>query len=193
MSRNSVVHLFKEPAQWPLIPPWWLLSAPQAAALLNIKSATLQSWRIRGEGPDPVPPMYLHPTQGNPVYYRYGDIREWAASRVGLLFSFEDQCLDFLSTPSKPPTDSCTEKMAGGFDYTFQFDRKRVQLGLGPLFFAGSGAEAIVWEEELLGYFDTYYARQPRFRNPEAKPPLCGPFQYEIDIPIEGLEHILPA
>ena len=65
MSRNSVAHLFKEPAQWPLIPPWWLVSAPQAAALLNIKPATLQSWRIRGGGPEPVPPMYLHPTQGS--------------------------------------------------------------------------------------------------------------------------------
>jgi hypothetical protein len=53
-------------------PPWWLLSAPQAAALLNIKPATLQSWRIRGEDPDPVPPRHLHSIQGNPVYCRYG-------------------------------------------------------------------------------------------------------------------------
>ena len=56
MRIKTVAKLFKEPAQWPLIPPWWLLPSPQAAAFLNIKPATLQSWRIRGEGPEPVPP-----------------------------------------------------------------------------------------------------------------------------------------
>ncbi|MDR6266599.1 helix-turn-helix domain-containing protein [Roseobacter sp. N2S] len=195
MSTKTVAKLFKEPAQWPLIPPWWLLPSPQAAALLNIKPATLQSWRIRGEGPDPVPPMYLHPTQGDPMYYRYGDIREWAASCLGLSFSFDTQLNGFLKSEDTPMAKSASplEKSARTFDHVFQMDRKRIQIGLGPLFFAGVGAEATLWEENYLGYLDTYFAKQPRFRNPASKPPFCGPFEFEIDIPTEGLEHLLPT
>lgn len=193
MSRHSVAHLFKEPARWPHIPPWWLLPAPQAAALLNIKPATLQSWRVRGEGPDQVPPMYLFPTQGNPVYYRYGDIREWAASRVGLSFSFLDQCFQFQASAFKSSANASIGKMARCFDHMFQYDRQRIQLGLEPLYFTGGEEEATFWKAEFLGYLDTYYARQPRFRNQTAKPPLCGPFACEIDIPTEGMEHVLAA
>ncbi len=90
-------------------------------------------------------------------------------------------------------SNSPLEKSASAFDHFFQMDRKRIQIGLGPLAFVGVGAEAVLWEESYLGYLDTYFAKQPRFRNPTAKPPLCGPFEFEIDIPIEGLEHILPG
>ncbi len=195
MNTKTVAKLFKEPAQWPLIPPWWLLPSPQAAALLNVKPATLQSWRICGEGPEPVPPMYLHPTQGDPMYYRYGDIREWAATCLGLSFSFDDQLNWFFKSVNAPMATSASplEKTARTFEHFFQMDRKRIQIGLGPLFFAGVGAEATLWEENYLGYLDTYFAKQPRFRNPANKPPLCGPFELEIDIPTEGLEHLLPS
>jgi hypothetical protein len=170
MSRNSVAHLFKEPAQWPLIPPWWLVSAPQAAALLNIKPATLQSWRIRGEGPEPVPPMYLHPTQGNPVYYRYGDIREWAASRVGLSFPFEDQCIAFLQEvePWLGETEWPVGGLALSFDILYRDERKLVQQGEDPHRL----------DRKLIETLDTFYSRQPRFKNPKKKPSLYGPYHW---------------
>lgn len=135
MSIKTVEKLFKEPAQWPLIPPWWLLPSPQAAALLNIKPATLQSWRIRGEGPEPVPPMYLHPTQGDPMYYRYGDIREWAASSLGMAFPFKEQCRAFLQDvdPQFSKQNDPIDSLCRMFDWILQFDRERIKLELEPL------------------------------------------------------------
>lgn len=67
--------LFRDTSHWPVIPPWWLLSSPQAAALINVTSATLHVWRVKGKGPPIVPPMYLKPTQGDPVFYQYGAMR----------------------------------------------------------------------------------------------------------------------
>lgn len=134
MSTKTVAKLFKEPAQWPLIPPWWLLPSPQAAAFLNIKPATLQSWRIRGEGPNPVPPMYLHPTQGDPMYYRYGDIREWAASCLGLSFSFDAQLNGFLKNEDTPMAKSASplEKSASTFDQFFRWIENASKLASAP-------------------------------------------------------------
>lgn len=194
MSRTSGANLFIEPAQWPLLPPWWLLAAPRAAALLNVTSATLQNWRVRGEGPESVPPMYLKPTQGDPIYYRYADIRAWAATRVGISFSLEDQLDAFLKGEGCPlaKDNSPIRSLARAFDYFIQVDRKRVQLGLGPLFFSGCGPEAILWEESYLGYLDTYYSKQPCFRNSNSKPEFCGPFEFDIQIPTMDLCDLPP-
>lgn len=84
MNENPSAKLFKEPANWPLIPPWWLVSSTDAAALLNVKPATLHSWRARNQGPKPFPPMYLRPTQGRPFYYQYGALRSWSVSKLGM-------------------------------------------------------------------------------------------------------------
>ena len=185
MNIKTVAKLFKEPAQWPLIPPWWLLPSPQAAALLNIKPATLQSWRIRGEGPEPVPPMYLLPTQGDPMYYRYGDIREWAASSLGMAFPLEEQCRAFLQDvdPKLSKIDNPMDSLARCFDYILQFERERIKNGLEPLF----------WDLNMIEMLDTYYSKQPRFRPLSTKPVFCGPFECDIHIPTEELCHILPA
>jgi len=195
MSKTSGSNLFKEPAQWPLLPPWWLLAAPRAAALLSVTSATLQNWRVRGEGPESVPPMYLKPTQGDPIYYRYADIRSWAATRVGLSFSLEDQSYAFLKEEGCPlaKNNSPVGSLARAFDHIFQFDRRRVQIGLGPLFFSGCGGEDTLWEENYLGYLDTYYSKQPHFRSPNTKPSFCGPFEFDIQIPISEFSHAPPA
>lgn len=185
MSTKTVAKLFKEPAQWPLIPPWWLLPSPQAAALLNIKPATLQGWRIRGEGPEPVPPMYLLPTQGNPMYYRYGDIREWAASSLGMTFPFEDQCRAFLQDvdPKLSSIDNPLDNLACGFDWMLQFERERIKYGLEPRY----------WDLNLIGKLDLYYSKQPRFRFPSTKPDFYGPFEFDIRISKEELRRAFPA
>ncbi len=96
MNENPAAKLFKEPAIWPSMAPWWLLPSTDAAALLNVKPATLHTWRVRGYGPPVFTPMYVRPTQGNPLYYQFGALRSWAASKLGMAFSYEDQCVEFI-------------------------------------------------------------------------------------------------
>ncbi|MGR3608690.1 MAG: helix-turn-helix transcriptional regulator [Sulfitobacter sp.] len=153
MTKTSGANLFKEPTKWPLMPPWWLLSSPQAAALLSVTSATLHNWRVRGEGPEPVPPMYLRKTQGNPIYYRYSNVRTWAATRVGLEYSFEDQCHDFFERVF-PPMNGFTGPLKGVlkiFDDLFAKERSKVKSGNDP------------WQLSLADVetMDVYYSRQP--------------------------------
>jgi hypothetical protein len=154
MSRISGANLFKEPAQWPLLPPWWLLAAPRAAALLNVTSATLQNWRVRGEGPEPVPPMYLKPTQGDPIYYRYTDIRSWAATRLGLSYTFDDQCVDFFNEvcPNLNGGTGSNLGRAKTFDMLFSSARSEVRVGNPPIHFDLKTIEGM----------DIYYSRQPK-------------------------------
>ena len=138
MNENPAGKLFKEPAIWPTIPPWWLLSSTDAAALLNVKPATLHSWRIRGHGPAPYPPMYLKPTQGRPLYYQYGALRSWAAIRLGMAYSFEDQCMDFFreTLPMLAEGTGSIDSRVALFEKLFQDDRQG-----GHLFHAIAGSD----------------------------------------------------
>jgi hypothetical protein len=153
MSVKTGQKLFENPSKWPLLPPWWLLARPQAAALLNVTSATMRNWDIRGEGPAQVPPMYLRPTQGTPAYYRYADIREWAADRIGIQYSFDDQCLDFfeqvfpwLADGSGPMTDRTFL-----FDKLFCEARNAIKAGKSPRRFT----------KEIIESLDPHFSRQP--------------------------------
>ncbi|MCR9272543.1 MULTISPECIES: DNA-binding protein [Mameliella] len=153
MSVKTGQKLFENPTKWPLLPPWWLLPRPQAAALLNVTSATMRNWRIRGEGPPQVPPMYLRPTQGDPAYYRYADIREWAASRVGLQYAFEDQCRDFFEQIF-PNLAGGTDQMKGRawtFDRIYREDRDRLR----------SGRKTWYLSQETIEALDLHFSRQP--------------------------------
>jgi hypothetical protein len=158
MSKISGANLFKESAQWPLIPPWWVLSSPQAAALLNVTSATLLNWRVRGEGPSAVPPMYLKPTQGDPIYYIYGEVRSWAAEKLGLTYSMDDQCRDFFDAVCPPLNqgEATWKGRAWGFDSIFKADHAEVRKGQDPIRFP----------LELIQDMDLYYSRQPKQLKP---------------------------
>lgn len=154
MNENPAAKLFKEPAIWPNIAPWWLVSSTEAAALLNVKPATLHSWRVRGFGPPVVPPMYLRPTQGKPLYYQFGALRTWAASKLGMAYLFEDQCHDFFHR-SAPVLLNGTGSLQGRiefFDNMFKNDRNEARKGLPP------GTIAV----DVLHELDVYYSRQPR-------------------------------
>lgn len=155
MNRITGAKLFKEPTKWPLIPPWWLVSAPQAAALLNVTPATLSNWRICSEGPQAVPPMYIRPTQGNPIYYRYGDVRAWAASRVGLEYDIEDQCLDFykVALPNLAEMNGSHLANSKYFDKIYEEGRQNVRSGRDPSWITKEHIEAM----------DIYFSKQPRW------------------------------
>lgn len=166
MSKTSGANLFKEPTQWPLLPPWWLLAAPRAAALLNVTSATLQNWRVRGEGPEPVPPMYLKPTQGDPIYYRYADIRSWAASRIGLSYGFDDQCRDFFDEVFPFLNEGIGSSLgrAKTFDDMYTRERATVMSGRAPAHLS----------LEIVEKLDVYYSRQPQKLAPSKSPARLG-------------------
>jgi hypothetical protein len=153
MSKISGGNLFKEPAKWPLIPPWWLLSSPQAAALLNVTSATLHNWRVRGEGVTPIPPMFLKPTQGDPIYYQYGAVRSWAAERIGISYSMDDQCSDFLSRtePRLKNGSGSWQDRANTFNMLFRESHKG----------ARKGEKTTSLPLDLVRVMDVYYSRQP--------------------------------
>jgi hypothetical protein len=158
MNGNPSAKLFKDPANWPIIPPWWLVSSTDAAALLNIKPATLHSWRARDQGPKPYPPMYLRPTQGRPLYYQYGTLRAWAASKLGMAYQFDDQCMDFFREVFLTLADG-TGGVRGRipvFERQFAEDRKRLLRGENPY--------AI--QPERIHELDVYHSRQPQRTGP---------------------------
>lgn len=158
MSNTSGSNLFKNPTKWPLIPPWWLLSSPAAAALLNVTSATLHNWRVRGEGPTVVPPMYIRPTQGDPVYYQYAAVRSWAAKRLGIEYTMEDQCRDFFekTVPLLNTGVGSCQARAQCFDRFFSDDHRQVRQGFKPAHIT----------LKLVQQMDLYYSRQPRQLQP---------------------------
>lgn len=161
MPKKLGANLYKDAALWPVIPPWWLLSSPQAAALINTSPATLHYWRTRGEGPAAVAPLFLRPTQGQPVFYLYGTLRSWAAQRVGIQYLFDDQCYDFLCARAAwlGNGKNVLPLRAKLFDRDFETDRQNLRLGKELRFF--SNAHVI----EL----DSFYATQPRWRRISAK------------------------
>jgi hypothetical protein len=162
MIENPAGKLFKEPAIWPQIPPWWLISSTDAAALLNVKPATLHSWRIRGQGPKPYPPMYFRPTQGRPLYYQYGSLRTWAASRLGMAYPFDDQCMDFFRE-ALPLLVGGTGGISGRiafFEKQFLEERQTALRGKG----------SCIFELEKIHDLDVYYSRQPKLLGPKYIP-----------------------
>lgn len=164
MNGNPSAKLFKEPANWPLIPPWWLVSSTDAAALLNIKPATLHSWRARDQGPKPYPPMYIRPTQGRPLYYQYGALRTWAANTLGMAYQFEDQCMDFFREvcPIFYEGTGSIQSRIDVFERQFAQDRARVLRGDTP---------ALI-QVERIHDLDVYRSRQPRRTGPSHLPAI---------------------
>ena len=161
MPKEPGAKLYKDAARWPVMPPWWLLSSPQSAALINVTPATLHYWRTRGEGPETVPSLFLRKTQGDPVFYIYGVLRTWAAERVGIQYDFDDQCSDYF-LHAQPHLNTCFSSLAakaGMFDHLHEHAREKVGRGEDP---------GIVDRETVLS-LDAFYAKQPKWRRQEAK------------------------
>lgn len=161
MPKKPGANLYKDAARWPVIPPWWLLSSPQAAALINVTPATLHYWRTRGEGPTAVAPLFLRPAQGDPIFHQYGTLRAWAAERIGVQYSFEDQCWDYLreDCPMLTRGTGSMARIAGEFDRQYKAARDDVGHGKAPHWLSLS----------IVHRLDPYYAKQPRWRRLSAK------------------------
>ncbi len=161
MPKTPGANLYKDASLWPVIPPWWLLSSPQAAALINVAPATLQYWRTRGEWPAAVAPMLLKPAQGDPVFFVYGTLRSWAAERVGIKYLFEDQCHDFFAEVMPPMNSTYGSVVARAemFDRILESGRRHVRLGQPP---------GLISKERILA-LEAFFAKQPKWRRQEAK------------------------
>jgi hypothetical protein len=161
MPKKPGANLYKDAARWPVIPPWWLLSSTQAAALINVTPATLHYWRTRGEGPTTVPSLFLKPTQGDPIFYVYAVLRAWAAEKVGVQYSFEDQCSDFFLevSPEFEISFTTVKAKAHTFDQLHASSRKKV----------GKGENPNIVDRATVLRLDPYYAKQPTWRRKEAK------------------------
>ncbi|CUH75111.1 hypothetical protein TRM7557_00226 [Tritonibacter multivorans] len=121
--------------------------------------------------------MYLRPAQGNPSFYRYGDIRAWAAQAIGLEFSFEEQAGMFLEEDSKTSRpENGLQQAASAFDHIFQYDHARFRKGIGLIYFP----------EARLAELDEYYSAQPVFRSEKQRPVFCGPFDHQ-----DAIQHIM--
>jgi hypothetical protein len=159
MNETPAAKLFKEPAIWPSMAPWWLLPSTEAAALLNVKPATLHTWRVRGYGPPVFPPMYVRPTQGNPLYYQFGALRNWAASKLGMAFPYDDQCFDFFRKYC-PQLVSGTGGVEGRikiFNRMFEEERRNAQ----------QGRETIRLSLGIVQELDLGFSRQPKITMPK--------------------------
>ena len=161
MPKKPGSNLYKDAARWPQIPPWWLLSSTQSAALINVTPATLHYWRTRGEGPSTVPPLFIKPTQGDPVFYVYGTLRAWAAERIGVQYLFEDQCYDYFKEIFPPLAAGVGSVAARAqvFDRQYETARRKVRQGECP----GLMKRAIILD------LDAFYAKQPKWQRPEAR------------------------
>lgn len=153
MNPNPAAKLFREPAHWPHLPPWWLLTTTEVAGLLHVKANTLTVWRIRGYGPEIVPPMYLKPTQGQPLWYQYGVVRGWAAEKLGMTYGFDDQCADFLgeTSPFILKVWDDTESRIEAFEMCLENDRLSLQRGKTPGYL----------KADLIHALDPWRAKQP--------------------------------
>lgn len=161
MPKTSGANLYKDAARWPVMPPWWLLLSPQAAALINVTPATLHMWRTRGEGPPAVPPLFLKPAQGDPIFHRYGTLRAWAAKRVGVQYSFEDQCWDYFRKDCLMLADGVGSLVARAreFDRQYEVSRQRLRHGEDPRWLG----------LPIIHHLDPYFAKQPKWRRAASK------------------------
>jgi hypothetical protein len=161
MQKSSGSNLFHNAPRYPYLPPWCLLSSPQVAALLEVTPETLHAWRTLGTAPEAVSTALVRPTQGNPTFFRLGEVKKWASERIWMSYSMQDQSIDFL-------LDFFPEHIVFGwplseqiklFDRQLESDRRRHRQGKTP--------EHI--DTHLILEWDNYISKQPRFRSSETK------------------------
>ena len=140
-------------SDWPDLPPWWLVSTTRAAVILGVPPQTLLRWKDRETGPRRVPRIYLKPTKGDLIYYRYFDVKVWAAERFGFQLDFGDDVTKFVGRHvPKFNLNHSACMLAGQFDWQYADDCKALQRRKPLRFF----------DEDLIMRFEDIYSAQPK-------------------------------
>jgi len=156
--------IFNNSDNWPALPPWWCISTPVVAALLNLNPLTLIKW-ILSKGPRFIPTIHLRRAQGNSYFYRFYEIRRWAAQCIGIEYPIEQQIRDFLGVHM--PGGSQGGDLANqtkGFDFFLTKDRKLIQKGEEPQWL----------DRDLVLSLDQYFCRQPTWLSEKKRYALLG-------------------
>ncbi len=155
MRKSAASNLFANAPRYPYLPPWCLLSSPQVAALLGVTPETLHIWRTLGTAPEAVSTALVRPTQGNPTFFRLGQVKKWASERIGMSYSLQDQSMDFLLEffPEKIVAEWPLNEQINLFDRRLEHDLRLQQKGQEPEYF----------EVKLILEWDNYFSKQPRF------------------------------
>lgn len=185
MENRAVLVRKDTPTQFPYAPPWLLISAPLVAACLQVKPETLNAWRIRGKAPEAVSTALIRPTQGNPLYYRLGQVKKWAAEQVGLPYSISDQILDFMQDffPEGVVNYTPIGVLMGEFDARLEEDFRCIRNGKKPNWLPSS--QVYDW--------DIYFSRQPRFVTSEGRSKYFDlEYALLLELPREHLSSFTP-
>ena len=78
---------------------------------IKVREISGAGQRTRTEGPLVAPPLFIKPTQGDPVFYVYG------AQRIGVQFLFEDQCYGFYAKQPKWWRPEARDALLHGRDF----------------------------------------------------------------------------
>lgn len=138
-------------SNWPDLPPWWLVSTTRAAAVLGLSPQTLLRWNHRGLGPRQVPRIFIKPTKGDPLYYRYFDVKAWAAERFGQPVDFAEDVLGFVRR-------NCPAWRTEGFPAICQFDHSFSS----DLTALKRGRKLRFFDEDFLMRFEELHRAQPK-------------------------------
>jgi hypothetical protein len=129
------------------------VSTTRAAAVLGLAPQTLLRWNNRGLGPQTIPRSYLKPTKGDPIYYRYHDVKAWAAERFGQPINFAEDVMGFISRHCPNfSKDGPAAAYACQFDYYYRSDFSDLRRGRKLRFF----------DEDLLMRFEDLHRAQPK-------------------------------
>ena len=140
-------------SDWPDLPPWWLVSTTRAAVILGLSPQTLLRWKDRELGPRRIPKSYLKPTKGDPIYYRYFDIKASAGERFGYQLSFCDDVVGFIARNCpKFSLELPANALAGQFDWYYSTDYKSLRWRRKLRYF----------DEDFIMRFEDIYTAQPK-------------------------------
>lgn len=110
LSRRTLAELPPpSPDIFTLRPPWSPVSARTLTETLNVDHGLLGVWRMRGLGPQALPPGW---TKGRSLAYRVDAINAWLAARHGQTYDIEASHRDYLMSVHMPPNSIWVPRMA---------------------------------------------------------------------------------
>ena len=161
MKKSDGFSIFYDAPNWPNIPPWWTITSPQVAALLSITPETLHIKRATSAAPKSISASVIKPAQGQPVFFRMGNVRTWVAAKLGVSYTITDQVTDFMMDwfANWQVCEFPLNEQVKHFDMVFG---QQQQLFL-------RGQELEYFDGYLMLEWGDYYAKQPKFIGKKSK------------------------